>query len=286
MDQEHRGLLFGILAAFAYSLLAISVRYCSSLPTAQILFLRFSIGFLVLMPWMLHSQVKISFSKIPKNLIRSLAGIGSLACFFYTVENMPLVNAMTFSNSSPLFIPLIYFLWKKLIIPKKRMVALLIGFLGVLVILRPSEQFFNPVNLVGVTNGLLAAIAFVSIRELGKTEKTHTILFYYFLISICVTAIPAVVYWKEVETTELWMALLFMALSGSVYQYFLTKSYEYAPATKASIMTYLGVVFGGLLAWLFFKEVPSFWEICGALLVISGGVIALFDKSKAREWRG
>ena len=283
-EREHLGMLFGALAAFTYALLGVSVRYCSSLPTATIVFFRFIIGFAFLLPWLIRSSAKFSFRKVPKHLSRALAGIASLSCLFYTIQHMPLVNAITFANSAPLFLPLIYLVWKKLLIPKRRVLAQLIGFLGVLVILRPSPDLGEFANLIGLLGALLAASIYAILRDLTRTEETHSILLYYFLLSSLVTAIPAVLNRASVDWNFLWLPLLAVGVFGALFQYFLTKSYEHAPATKASIMTYLGVVFSGFFAWILFDEVPTFFDLCGGILVIAGGLIALFDKNTPRVW--
>ena len=217
--------------------------------------------------------------------MRDLSGLAALYCFFYATEKIPLVNATTLASTAPLFIPFIVLFHHKLVIPKKRMLGLLIGFIGVVTIVKPTgASAAVPAEWIGLLSGLLAAVAYVYIRKLSKVESTFSILFTFFLVSTIVSFPPMLITWEPIESSTIGLYLLLICIFGTIYQYFLTKAYTHAPPSKASAMSYLSVVFSGLLGWITLGEIPTLWGFIGIALIICGGLIVVFDKEQPRIW--
>ena len=284
MQKEHLGFLFGFLAAVASALGALIVKETQELPNTTMVFFRFAICLAFFVPHLVREGTSFSFHNLKSHLVRGLCGLGSVYCYFYSVEHLPLVNAITLSNTFVLFLPIIVFFGNRLIIPKARLWAMAVGFLGVFLILRPTQGFSEWTNLVGLVGSVLAAIAIFGIRQLSKVESTETILSRYFLLSTIGSFVPMLMGWEPVAKPTLWWNLLGIGLLSLTYQYCLTKSLTFAPATKVSTLNYLNVVFSGLLGWWFFGEVPTSWVIAGSVLVVVGGVIALLSKESSRPW--
>jgi drug/metabolite transporter (DMT)-like permease len=179
--------------------------------------------------------------------------------------------------------PLVIFFWLKLIIPKRRLWALLVGFIGILAILRPGSGLTQVTLLIGLLGGLFSAFAQVGIRQLSKSESTGTIMTYYFLISALVSFPPMLITWKPIENSTTWLYLFLISLTSLAYQYCIVKSLTHAPATKVSTMAYLSVIFSGFLGWWFFAEIPSVWELLGIAFIVAGGLLALFSKETSRK---
>jgi len=278
MQKEHHGFLFGILAAFTSAFVAIFIKLTASIPTETLVFARFVIPLPLILWLMRRHGIQMSYKKVPGHLVRSLAGLISMYSYFYAVKALPLVNAMTLSNTSPLFIPFIVLIWLKLVVSKLRFLALGIGFLGVVILLRPDQFVFNWGILAGLATGLFSAIAYVSIRQLSKTEPTETILGYYFVICSVITFFPMIFVWQPIPQLD-WIYLLGLGAVSFLYQYALTRTFTLTAATKAGSLNYLAVVFGGLAGWWLFNEVPDFWVLVGAILIIAGALLALFDKT-------
>lgn len=284
MQKEHLGFLFGFFAAISSAMSALLIKWTQEVNNETMVFARFSICLLFFLPRILQGRISLHFKNIRTHLLRSLAGLGSVYCYFYSVEHLPLVNAVTISNTFILFLPIIVFFWSRLIIPKMRLLAILIGFLGILLILRPSLGLSEVANLVGLVGSVLSAIAIFGIRQLSKVETTETILSYYFFFSAIVSFFPMVAAWKPVAQPILWLNLALIGLFSFSFQYCLTKSLTHAPATKVSTLNYLNVVFSGALGWWFFAEMPTLWVLGGSALIIVGGIIALLSKESSRPW--
>jgi drug/metabolite transporter (DMT)-like permease len=283
MHLEHKGLLYAVAAAVAVSISAVFIKLTVGVPLETLIFFRFFIAILLILPSIIHEKVYIHFTLVPKHFVRALLGLLSICFYFYSVKLLTLVNAVTLTNTTPLFMPLVIFFWLKLIIPRIRIVALIIGFIGVMIILRPMQSSYGWANFIGLAGALASAFALVGVRQLSKTESTITIMTYYFLISTVILFIPMVLAWKPIENPINWLYLLLIGVFSTIYQFCLTKSLTYSPVTKVGSLTYLGVLFSGLLGWWIFDEVPSYWTVIGTALIIFGGVIAILSKDSARK---
>ncbi len=280
--KEHHGLFFAIGTAFLTALSAVFIRW-TPVPVTTILFFRFVICSLAVLPFLWQSKVVLSLPSVRKHTFRALVGLVSMGCYFYSVRHLSVMNAITLSNTAPLFLPLVIFFWLKKIVPKMRLVALLIGFLGVVVVLRPSPEMQVTAALIGLTGGFCISLVQIGIRQLSKTESMETILTHYFVIATVVVFFPMIYFWEPIASLRLWGNLILIGILSLGYQYCFTKSLSIAGATKVSAVNYLGVPFGGLLGWWIFDEEPSFWVLVGTSLIILGGIIAILSRQEARH---
>ncbi len=282
MHKEHHGFLYGVLAALTSSGMALFAKLSTSASVSMIVFVRFALGLPIILWVIKHRKVDISWKKVPKNLTRSLGSLLALYCYYSAVQMLPLVNAITLSNTAPLFVPFLALVWSKLIVSKRRFLGTAIGFLGVLILLQPKGGFLDWGSILGLASGFFAAIAIFSIRQLSKTESTEAILSYYFLMGAVVSFPPILFHWQPIHEPLQWLYLILNGLCALVFQFTATKAYTHAPATKVSTLNYLGVVFGGLFGWLIFNEVPNYWVLIGTVTIICGALIAIFDQTKSR----
>jgi drug/metabolite transporter (DMT)-like permease len=285
MTREHHGFIFGILSAISCSIMYVFVKLAHDIPVPTIIFFRFFIGLVLLLPWLVRPPIRFSFKHFPLHLVRDLSGLFSLACYYYAIRKISLVNLSTLVNTFPLFVPLILLVWRRLVIPKQRIVALFVGFVGVLVIVRPSAHLTDFADLVALIGGFLAALAAVAIRKLSHLESTHSILLNYFVLATVVAFVPMAIIWEPLDQPILWLYIGGVGVFGTLYQYFMTKSYTYAPISKASMMSYFIVIFSGMFGWAIWDEVPPYWDALGVLLIIAGGWLALLDKEVSRKLR-
>lgn len=282
MRQEHNGLFFALGTALISSVSALMIRW-TPLPVPTILFFRFAICTLSVLPFLMQKKVIMTSVSIRKHCLRAICGLLSMGCFFYSINHLSVMNALTFSNTAPLFLPLVIFLWLKQIIPKIEFLALLIGFLGVIVILRPSENIHLIAAFIGLFGGLCGAFVQTGIRQLARTESTKQILTHYFVISCFVTFFPMIYYWEPISSPKLWMNLGILGLLALAMQYCYTKSLQHAGSIKVSAINYLAVPLGGGLGWWFFQETPSFWVLIGTCLILCGGTIAIFGSKLTKK---
>ena len=283
MHKEHHGFLWGILAAITGSGMGLFVKLGSEVPLTTLVFIRFALALPIVAILLFQKRVILTWKKVPKHLTRSLAGLGSLILYYFAIRHLDLVNAVTLRNAAPLFMPILAIFWFKVLVSKRRIIALCIGFFGVLILLQPTGKFLESASLLALVSAFLGAVAMMSIRQLSRSEPTEVILSYYFSICTMIMLIPMVIGYRHIKDPIQWVYLFAAGFCALIFQYAITKAYTYAPATKVSTVSYLGVFFGGLYGWLFFDEIPNAWVWIGAIFIIVGAIIALTDTTKPRR---
>lgn len=282
-SKEHHGFLYGTGAALMSAALATITKLAVDVPNETIVFFRFAVGLPFIWAFAASQGVHFSFQQVPKHLLRGFAGFTSLYFYVYAIKAIPIVNAVTLSNTVPLFMPFIVMIWLRELVSKWRFIATGIGFLGVVILLRPEKAILEWGSLFGLANGLMSAIAFMGVRLLSKNETTIKILFYYFLLSTVLATYPMLITWKSLSSLD-WGYLCAIGVLSTLYQYLITLSFTHAPATKASMLNYLSVIFGGLAGWWVFGEVPDTWVWVGTGLIVVSAIFALRDKTPARKF--
>jgi drug/metabolite transporter (DMT)-like permease len=264
-----------VTSAFLFAAMGVAVKTASrTLPNPMVVFLRSVMGLTFLMPWAVRvGPAGLRTAALAEHVVRGFAGLGAM-CFFYAIAHMRLADAVLLNYSLPLFMPFVAWLWLKEPIPGRLFGPLLIGFLGLVLILKPGLDLFNPVALVGVLAALFAALAQTGIRRLSLTEPTTRIVFYFALISTVFSAFPLLAAWKT-PTPALWGVLLALGLFATAGQLFLTRAYAHAPAAEVGPFIYTSVVFAALFDWLVWGKLPDGLSVAGALLVVTAGILTL-----------
>jgi drug/metabolite transporter (DMT)-like permease len=271
-----RGALFMVASAVLFASMAASVRVAArELPNAPLVFFRHFIMLVFLLPWAWRQgRHALDTDDFPGHLVRGLAGVSAVACYFYAIARLRLADAVLLNQSMPLFIPLVERAWLRERIPPRLWGVLGLGFAGLLLILRPGTGVFEPAALVGVASAVLASISQVGIRRLTRTEPVTRIVFYFGLVA-SVVALPPALWWWRTPSAATWAVLLLMGVFATVGQLTLTRAYVHAPAARVGPFLYAGPVFAGLLDWLIWGRLPDLLFVVGAAVVIAAATLAL-----------
>lgn len=273
------GSLFGILAALCFSMMATVVKLSDGVGIETLVFFRNIISIVILFPFMVQRKISLKTKHLKTHMIRSIAGVLGLYAYFYALRKLPLMNAILLSNTSPLFIPLIIFVWLRKKITKKRLSFLALGFLGIAFVLQPTLDFPFIPSIVGLFSGLLIAVGMTSVRVLSKTEPIESILFYFFALSVFVSFFPMILSWRPFNEI-MWLYILGVGVLATLFQYFISKTYFYIPATQAGCFIYVSVFFGGVFEFIFFDKIPSSSVVLGSILIVTGGGLTLMDNRR------
>ena len=274
-DQPVASALCVLAASLTFALLGAVVKVVSlSLTTEMVVFFRNFCSLFFVLPWIWYSRPPggVRTSSFPLHLVRSMAGLGGMYCFFYVIARLQLSESFLLMSTAPLFIPLIAYLWIHEPVEPKVRGAIVIGFIGIILILKPGMGVFQPKAFIGLGAGLLGALAMVSIRRMSSSEPTIRIVFYFTVFGTLISAMPLVWLWQS-PRMEIWWLLVLMGLLAAVGQFLLTKGYSLAPVAKVGPFSYSNVVFAMLLGWIFWGESldPLTWV--GAFLVCIAGII-------------
>jgi drug/metabolite transporter (DMT)-like permease len=274
-DQPVAGALCVLSASLTFAILGAVVKVVSlSLTNEMVVFFRNFCSLFFILPWIWYSRPigGLRTSYFPLHLLRSMAGLGGMYCFFYVIARLQLSESFLLMSTAPLFIPIIAYVWIHEPVERKVRGAIIIGFIGIILILKPGVGVFRPIAFVGLGAGLMGALAMVSIRRMSSSEPTIRIVFYFTVFGTLISAIPLVWLWQSPKP-EIWWLLVLMGLLAAVGQFLLTKGYSLAPAAKVGPFSYSNVVFAMVLGWVLWGESLDFLTWVGAFLICIAGII-------------
>lgn len=270
------GIILTLLAYFIFSCTSAFVRIMGKdFPTIQIIFFQSIIPLLCLLP-RIFSQ-KIALLKpvaILPHIIRDLGGVGSFFTYFLAIKYLGLIDATVLSYTGPFYIPIIWSLWTKEKFSPKIWWAIMLGFIGVLCILRPGSSIFCFSCYLGIISGIFSAFALVAIGILNRKKEVLTnILVYNFLVATLISLPFTIISWKN-PTSLQWTLLLAIGFLTFIAQIVLTEGYKHGAASYLSPMTYSIVIYTSFISWLFFASPPSWLTMLGITCIIIGGTLS------------
>ncbi len=279
-----QGALLILLGEALLALMGAIIKHLSlDLPTEIIVFYRNLFGLLLLLPIILSSGFRsLKTNKLHLHLLRAGVGLVAMYGFFYVLGNLPLAEAFLVKLTTPFFMPIIAAIWLGESIRRKNVMAIGLGFIGVIFILRPGTDAFTPIALIGIGAAFLAASAKVTIRLMGSTESSVTIVFYFGLISSILASIPLFWNW-QVPLDHHWPWIVLMGLAGTLGQLALTRAYRIANPGQIGPYVYSSVVYGAALGWFIWGESLLISTIIGSVLIILAGILNLSKSRKAKK---
>ena len=265
-----KGIVLTICYAFLMSISTASAKQTQTLINPfTLLFWQSLLCCLIVLPQVKNIKIE-SFKPIWKLLIlRSLAGFIALVCFYFALNHIPIVEASLLRNCAPLCVPLAVLFFHGIAIPAQRFIPLMIGFIGVLVIMRPTPTNINVWHIVGFTSAIGLALSMVTTRMVSLHISANQSLFGYFFISTICALFTVLFTGNSVGIpSNSWLWVLVVSISLYLGLYLYTLAYSYAPASIVSPVSYIGVAFNAILGWVIWHHVPDTYAWIGAALII------------------
>lgn len=278
-----KGIPLVLLACLAAAAMATAAKLLrTGIASSTISLVRFVVSFLILcsaIPWVrkktpLKQALKVGDWK--STIVRILSATTCLLTYFYAIQHIPLSIAVVLVYTSPLYIPIITWVWKKTPIPPMIWWSLGTGFIGVILIVGPQFKSLHTGLIAGVVSGIFAAISYAATRIQVKTETPFRMNFYLFLLgSILIFAIGAKTFILNFSslTGKDWLLLGLVGVFGLSYQYILSLAVRTIRVRFAGAFLYFTIVFAFFGEWLFFGKSPTLLNYLGVLLVIFGGFL-------------
>ncbi len=291
--------LWMLLAAFFFATMAVCVKFASAhFNSAELVFYRGLLGMLFM--WLLaRSQHVALATRYPgMHAWRSLVGVTSLAAWFYAIGKLPLATAMTLNYMSSVWIAAFLvggalLAWNPLRSDSKPLtqgplvVTVLAGFVGVVMLLRPTlnpDQMFA--GLIGLLSGLGAAFAYMQVMALGKLGEPEARTVFYFAVGSAVAGglgmvvagtspAPTADHWQH------WLWLIPLGLLASLGQLCMTRAYSHGATLVVASLQYSGIVFGSLYSVLLFDDDIPLIGWAGMALIVASGVGATALRARA-----
>ncbi len=279
--QPLQGAALLALSALLFSGMGVMIREASAtINNENIVFFRNIVGVVFFLPLVLAKGLRpFKTQRLKSHLLRTSYGLAAMYCFFYAIAHLPLADAMVFTYSAPVFTPIIAYLWLKEPLTKRMLVFSLLGLIGVILVAKPSDALFGSLSLVGLAASLLAATAFVSIREMSDTEPAFRMVFYFALFSSLISAVPLIWAWQPLSSEQL-ILLCSAGLLAALAQIVMSRAYTLAPPGLIGPVAYLAIVFAGIFSLILWDEVPDLYSIIGAILIFAASLLSVLWRKR------
>ncbi len=277
-----RGAAYMVASAAAFAVTFTLVRHVTrSVHPFEAAFFRNLFGLIVMLPWLwrvgLHS---LETRRIGFHLLRAASGLSAMLCLFTAISLMPLAEVTALTFTAPIFATAGAALLLGETVRIRRWTAVVIGFIGTLIILRPGAAAIAPGALAALAASLFMASAMLCIKSLSRTENPEPIVFYFGLLVTPLSLIPALFVWTTPDAaTWLWLALL--GAAATLGQILLVRAFASAEASAVLPFDFSKLVFVSLIGVALFDEVPAVWTWVGASIVVAASVYIAHREARA-----
>ncbi|MBL4613103.1 MAG: DMT family transporter [Emcibacter sp.] len=278
------GIGFILLSCMTITISALLIRTIGkNLNPFEVVFIRCSFSLLYILILQARHGKKIFVSPRPvlltaRSLILSILVLGN----FYAIVHLPLVQVTALQFTKPLFLVVLaaLFLSEKIRLP--RTMATLLGFIGILVILRPDGDI-QPAQVIVLVAAISTAILTVITKKMTRDHATNTLVFYGNLFIVLLCLAPTIYYWQAPSLMQ-WVMIAGLGLSAYGGQVCMVQAYRYGEATAISPFEYIRIIFIALAGFIIFDEIPDNWTIVGAVIICGSTLfIALRAARKKRQ---
>ena len=276
ISNKSKGILCILFAAFGFSLMSFFVRISGDIPTMEKAFFRNVVAIIASLILLIRSGEKIRIKKgcMGDIFLRCVFGTSGLIANFYAIDKLNIADANMLNKLSPFFAILISIPILKEKPKKIDILAVIVAFLGAMLIVRPTGSNLQLVPaLIGLYGGFGAGAAYVFVRKLGKKgERTPIIVLCFSIFSTAVSIPFIAVNYVPLKPMQL-ICLVMAGLSATIGQFGITSAYKYAPAKEISVFDYTQVIFAAILGMLFLGELPQAMSFIGYVIIIGVAVL-------------
>ncbi len=290
-----RGIVLMLLASLTFAVMGgFAKMLTQQLPALEVTFFRnvFGVAIIAASIWKLPLRQK--GGKPLLLFFRGAMGFLALLAYFYIMGKIPLGEAITYNKTSPLFVAFFAWLFLREKLHPSAIVALVLGFVGIVLIAKPEGGGFDKYDLLGIFSGIGAALAYTSIRELRKHYDTRAIVMSFMavgtlgplLLMIAGSYLDAPEGWDWIIAPFVmpqgvqWLFIVMVGVSATVSQLLMTKAYELTKAGIVGTISYTNILFGVIIGTALGDPLPDVQTTLGIIAVIASGLIVALVKEK------
>tara|TARA_B100000963_G_C22634177_1_gene676623 strand:+ start:439 stop:1344 length:906 start_codon:yes stop_codon:yes gene_type:complete len=284
LTKNQIGVLYGVASVACFAMMDACVKWLDQFPVGEVLFARFFFGLIPILMLIPKSDLKTFYktSRPRLHIFRAVSGTLAIIALFIALREIPLADVVSLTFGGPIFVTLgsIFFLSEKVGI--RRWSAVFIGFIGMLMIVKPAYEELNVYYIFPIIFCIFFACVALSIRSLSTTEPNYRIALYFSVLSMVVGLFTLPYGWVMPNKFELFL-LIFCGIIGSVANILLTVSLRIAEASLVTPTKYLNLVFAILLGYFIWGEIPRVLTLIGAGLIITSSLIIFMRESRLKK---
>ncbi|MBH88062.1 MAG: RNA polymerase subunit sigma-54 [Pelagibacterales bacterium] len=271
-NKNNKSVLNGIglmiIATVLFSVMHASIKHMSSnMHPFEIAFFRNLFGLLVIAPWFIKYGIEpLKTKKIKLHMARSFFNVIAMLSFFYSLSIAPLADVASLAFTAPLFASILAVFFLKEIIGVKRILAIIVGFLGAIIIIDPVYSSINNGHIFTLLSASVWSVSLIIIKILGRTESSVTITSYMVIIMIPLSGIAALFHWEAPSINDL-IFLMIIGISGTAAQMLLAQALRQGDTSIIMPFDFLKLIWAVVIGYLFFFEVPSINTWLGSIII-------------------
>ena len=268
-----RAALWVVAGGFCATAMNVVIRHVASeLHPLEVTFFRCFFGLLVLVPWLMRVGFgALRTRKMGFFTLRALVSLVSMLTWFYGITLVPLATATALNFTGPLFATAGAALILGETVRLRRWMAVIVGFLGVLLIIRPGASALDANLLIILVSAATAGMGVVTVKFLARSENATSIVTYMVLYSAPLALIPALFVWRWPSLGALFWLLVLGGL-GTAAHFAVVRAYSAADASACAPFEFLRMPVAAIAAYLFFGEVTDFWTWIGAGVIATSSI--------------
>lgn len=274
---------------------AVSKILTDDMSAMELVFFRNAIGVVLILYALKHTPPKLTGGKWYLLITRGLFGFSAMILFFYTIATIPLGEAITLNKTSPLFVTILAYYLLKEHLSLTTFFALIIGFLGVILIVKPIGMSISYEHFLGVLGGFFAAAAYTTIKKIKDIYDARVIVLSFVGIG---TILPALFFgvapyvdapealsflfpqFSYPHTIKVWSLIVFMGIISVVSQWLLTKAYSSSNLSIVGVISYTNIPFAIGFGWMLGDSFPDSLTFVGISFIVLGGFLVGLQKKK------
>jgi drug/metabolite transporter (DMT)-like permease len=275
-QQQHNAPLTGILLMLAAMLilpfLDVAAKFLGqmNMPVIESVWARFFFGTMVNLPFVLRNRpVSVLKSNMPvMHTVRAALVLASTALFFLALHYLPIADTLAIYFVQPLIVTVLSPVILKEQVGLRRWIAVVIGFIGTLIIIRPGFQEINAGVLLALLSGTTSAIYMILTRRIAGRAEPIVTMFHTNIAGAILSTLMVGFFWVT-PSLEQWGLLLLIAVIAFVGHYLVIAAYHYAEASLLAPMAYAEMIMAVVCGWWFFSDLPDRWTFTGVGILIA-----------------
>jgi drug/metabolite transporter (DMT)-like permease len=270
MTSHARAALLMLGSTVFFAFMVIAIRLASdTLHTFEIAFFRNFFGLLAALPLLLrHGPGLLKTDQLPRYVFRCVIGVVSMFCGFWAIGHLPLAQAVSLSYSTPLFVTIAAVLWLGEQVRMRRWAAVIIGFIGVLVIVRPGTEGFSAGTLVALSAAVLSGIVAIQIKQLSHTEPADRIVIMTTLLWVPMSLVPALLVWEWPQGIT-WLWVIAAGVLGTGGHMLWTRALKLGDVSALTPISFMQLPIVAVLAFVLFGQGVDRWTVVGAGIIFA-----------------
>jgi drug/metabolite transporter (DMT)-like permease len=269
-SQHMRAALLMLGSTLFFGLMTVAIKLAAqSLHTFEIAFFRNFFGLMAALPLLLrHGPDLLRTTQLPRYVFRCMIGIVSMMAGFWAIAHLPLAQAVALSYSTPIFVTIAAVLFLHEQVRARRWAAVALGFVGVIIIVRPGSDSFSAGTLVALAAAVLSGIVSIQIKQLSKVEPADRIVFYTTLLWVPMSLLPALTVWEWPHGIA-WVWVIAAGVLGTSGHMLWTRALKLGDVSALTPISFMQLPLVAIAGWLLFEEPLDRWTVLGAGVIFA-----------------